>query len=205
MKLDLLKKSERLAGIASAIDMSINNGGINSLSFASKLLDQLDKQCYLLNSAISLRQRKLEFLKEEDPKKKKGIVYERKDVGSYFRCWSCRFLGDFNICINFFLNRPACRLFRLNKTLTKNRKLLLKVKKTHSILFLKPPVIKTFSEHLTTCKTCAKLFDSDKDKKILVSSKHYRKYVSRRKKRLATFFAKHGVKFRDDYINGWEE
>lgn len=205
MKLNLLGKSQRLAGIASVIDMSVNNGGLRSLLFASTLLGQLDKECFLLNSAISLRQRRLEFLKEVDPEKKKGNIYERKDESAYFRCWACKSLGDFNICINFFLNRPACRLFRLNKVLIKNRPLLIKMKRTHSIAFLKPPIIKTFSDHLINCKTCRKLFESDKENKILVSSKHYRKYVSRRKKRLAAFFSKYGVRFRDDFIQGWED
>jgi len=209
MKRNIFQKATRLSAQAYTVELLLSHGNSRSLTTAKRIVEEMERDCLRLTATISLVFARHDAAKEGT--KKKGKSYERKGPEAIYRCWSCKFFGDLDTCINLFLDRPACRLYRTNQILKKHDSRIKAVRKGKSgkIPCLKVPKIKTYSEHIQDCRVCDRFYKKRSKRARLTpnekSSKHYRRYLNRRRKKVAAFFAYYGIRFRDDYIFGWEE
>jgi hypothetical protein len=204
MKTNMLEKANRLAGFACAAEMAISHGNVRAMVTARQMLILLDRQIMLVLSAISLREAKFNLPKPGHS------VYEREQKDNPYRCWACAYFGTEAVCDNLWLDRPACMLFVFNRTLDKNRDRLKNITKgKRKLQRIKLPKIKTYSEHIATCKFCERIWNNpkiiDKGERTARSVKHYRQYKKRRRKKRMVVLAYYGINYREDYIQGWEE
>lgn len=204
MKMNILQKATRLAGMACAVEMAVAHGNVRALVTARQLLARLDKQILYVLSAISLREAKFNLPKLGHS------VYEREQKENPYRCWACFYMGTNLICENIWLDRKACMLFKFNGVLRHNKDRLKKLTKGNRKLpRLKLPEIKTYNKHIEKCRYCQRIWASeklaDKGERVVKMVTHYRRYKIRRQRKRMVFFAYYGISYRGDYVSGWED
>lgn len=204
----LVVQSRRLAQKAKVLEFLADSDSPSGAILFRQLVDQLKKDCFILESAIGLFFARIHPASAET-KKIPGSRYEREGYRAEYRCWACKRFGvkGERGCINPFLNRPACSAFFPNDVINRHPDRVKALRKTRGNRppKLKPPVIPKFNHHWVKCRVCLKAKGNSRSSAHEVQVRHYKKAKLRKQRKLMTYFAFFGVRYSENYIYGWEE
>jgi len=203
MNRNILQKGRRLRGLAYILRITAEQRSIGALIKADRIIKEMSQESLRIISSIALRDARL----KPEQIGRFGDAYERNYYKTPYRCWGCLYFGEYDLCVNRFADRPACQIFQLNKILLAYPERLKSASTSKTMRRFKIIKSDNYGKHINNCKVCARISEKDisnKGKQVKMR-RHYRKYQTRFKKKLAKLYAYFGLKYQDSYIFGWED